>query len=1064
LFFFHIHRGEGSEDIVSKSRGRFNRRLDRLKMACAAAAVSLIWCGGGLGATYTFQGASFINPPGILLPNWAYPPNWQNSAVPPTTDDTSDIIFNLVGGAVPIATQDLADPLYIHSITFNQPYTSNGGGLAWDAGGFIHMNSNTNLLNQLYLTGTVIYDGAGSGHLGGPVTGSGTLKKDGVGTLTLDNASCNFHSLELWGGNVNVNGGLLALSSIVQPLLMVGNRNMTVSGGAVLETRPGEARFTGDSSFGPTIRITGPGTIWRAGKIMDGYYGNYASSVIVEDNASISEATLLSIGTADTPVSTMLVQSGGKVTVTDAVIGGVNPNSHGSATVTGFLSQWTINNNLDLGGNASNPTGGVGEIVVSDNGTVQSANTKLWNNAATITVNSGSFIAGSLTGSGSIHVNNSAGNTGYLIFGSSVGSPTFSGSITGNGNVAKSGPGTQILAGANTYTGVTSVYAGTLRLNSGASANYIAEPGGTLILGFSNLGTSSVQANIGGTVKYDNGAMSGGFLEGQGTHDIQNVAGFNGTTIGLNVHFNPTAPMQLNNVTNNGLIADSAGNILNWNHGVNGQFARLDVGYATTNVSDVINNGAIRLFNGTLNNSVTPLVTTAGSSITITSDVGGSTLNLGGQTLEVNGGLVINDGTINGTTNVNSGGIVRGKGVFGPVNVLAGGKVSPGNSAGSFTTGSAAWASTGTYQFEINDAAGSAGVNWDLWNINGALTITAGTAASRFVIAVNSLNSGNTAGDAAGFIKEENYSWLIATTTTPSDPLDNRRLVVDSTNFTNSTAGSFSLSRNGNNTYLNYNATIAPPQWNVDGSGSWAAPADNWLPVGVPNGPTALANFLGKITAPRTVTLDGDKTVRTIFFDNANAYTITSGSGGTLTVGDGSVGTINVISGSHTISAPLTFAGNINKIGAGTLTINSPQAQGALTVTAGQVTLSAATATPNFMLAIGSNGLGSNSKVTLGSSPLIQILDSNHAFKSLSVAFGDPGTQTLDLASLNATNAFTSVSVFAADLDATKIALYNAIANANSFASVNFLDGIIDTGLQGHPSSEGRHREDRRSH
>src|SRR5207248_6638542 len=68
------------------------------------------------------------------------------------------------------------------------------------------------------------------------------------------------------------------------------NATMTVGGGATLDTRPGETRLTGDGGFEPTLKISGAGTLWRAGKIMDGFYGGFASHLIVEAGGSITEA------------------------------------------------------------------------------------------------------------------------------------------------------------------------------------------------------------------------------------------------------------------------------------------------------------------------------------------------------------------------------------------------------------------------------------------------------------------------------------------------------------------------------------------------------------------------------------------------------------------------------------------------------------------------------------------------------------------------------------------------------------------------------------------------------
>ena len=67
---------------------------------------------------------------------------------------------------------------------------------------------------------------------------------------------------------------------------------------------------------------------------------------------------------------------------------------------------------------------------------------------------------------------------------------------------------------------------------------------------------------------------------------------------------------------------------------------------------------------------------------------------------------------------------------------------------------------------------------------------------------------------------------------------------------------------------LHLEGGAVPPQWNIDADGVWNNP-NNWDPLFVPDGPTASANFFGKITAPRTITLDGSRTVAQLNFSNA---------------------------------------------------------------------------------------------------------------------------------------------------------------------------------------------------
>jgi hypothetical protein len=94
-------------------------------------------------------------------------------------------------------------------------------------------------------------------------------------------------------------------------------------------------------------------------------------------------------------------------------------------------------------------------------------------------------------------------------------------------------------------------------------------------------------------------------------------------------------------------------------------------------------------------------------------------------------------------------------------------------------------------------------------------------------------------------------------------------------------------------------------QWNDNANGLWSESA-KWI-GGTPNMAPRPAQFLSKITAPRTITVDGDYTIGNLTFDNANRYTI--GGAGRLTLQNfDSPTVIGVYSGSHTINAPMTLA------------------------------------------------------------------------------------------------------------------------------------------------------------
>jgi autotransporter-associated beta strand protein len=68
---------------------------------------------------------------------------------------------------------------------------------------------------------------------------------------------------------------------------------------------------------------------------------------------------------------------------------------------------------------------------------------------------------------------------------------TFVGSITGNGQVKQEGPGTTVLAGINTYTGPTTVDAGTLAVTGSITSAVFVNSGGTLA-GSGTVGSTTI--------------------------------------------------------------------------------------------------------------------------------------------------------------------------------------------------------------------------------------------------------------------------------------------------------------------------------------------------------------------------------------------------------------------------------------------------------------------------------------------------------------------------------------------------------------------------------------------
>jgi hypothetical protein len=122
---------------------------------------------------------------------------------------------------------------------------------------------------------------------------------------------------------------------------------------------------------------------------------------------------------------------------------------------------------------------------------------------------------------------------------------------------------------------------------------------------------------------------------------------------------------------------------------------------------------------------------------------------------------------------------------------------------------------------------------------------------------------------------------------------------------------------------------FGPGEWDADSNEAWGGSL-SWS-TSTPNGVGSFANFLEKITSPRTVTLDTPVTVGYMTLSNANAYTITGSSTLTLQVAS-SDGFISLSSGNHSILAPMRMVSPTKILGPGALTAGNITNNALLTI------------------------------------------------------------------------------------------------------------------------------------
>jgi fibronectin-binding autotransporter adhesin len=169
--------------------------------------------------------------------------------------------------------------------------------------------------------------------------------------------------------------------------------------------------------------------------------------------------------------------------------------SAGGIWMTGSVGQnVTISggsNTLTLSGNTINGTPSLGVLIDNTNAYKLTINCSLKLGSAQTWTNSSSNL---FTVGGTVNTNGNA----LTINGS--GSTTISGVISGTGSISKGGTGSVTLSGANTYSGTTTVTAGSLFVNGSTSSSSAVTVNNGGILGGNGTIGGSVTVNNGGTL------------------------------------------------------------------------------------------------------------------------------------------------------------------------------------------------------------------------------------------------------------------------------------------------------------------------------------------------------------------------------------------------------------------------------------------------------------------------------------------------------------------------------------------------------------------------------------
>ena len=482
------------------------------------------------------------------------------------------------------------------TLTLNGPNTYTGG---TTVGAGTLIGNTTSIRGDVANSGNLVFNQTADGTYGNVISGSGSLGKTGAGTLTLSGPNT-------FTGGTTISGGAIALGNVGA----LGSGDIVLDNGALLSSVSGTVLNTVRSVSGTNNTIAAaPNQNLTLGGPFDGGTGTVTTFGTNGNTGTVTFAP--STVTADP--TNQLVVGGGTLVAGNGQLGQITASAQSTTigaagtldlggfdtTIRNLQGTGALNTGsasaLTLGGGSFGGTisGGAGLTLLGNgtgsNSTVLSGTNTysgdtVINSGSSLTVQGGSAIpaTSAVTNNGSFLVANSqsvgslagTGNTSVatgavLNAGGNNRDTTYAGAISGDGGLTKSGMGTMVLSGNNTYTGATTVGAGTLQVD-GALASGVAVQNGATLTGAGQIGGAVTIADGGvlapagsslGTLTVGSLALSSGSILNYGLGQAGAVGG--GANDLVQVNGNLTLGGTLN-IANTGGFGEGVYRLMNY--------------------------------------------------------------------------------------------------------------------------------------------------------------------------------------------------------------------------------------------------------------------------------------------------------------------------------------------------------------------------------------------------------------------------------------------------------------------------------------------------------------------
>ncbi|WP_247871514.1 autotransporter-associated beta strand repeat-containing protein, partial [Azospirillum sp. TSH7] len=429
---------------------------------------------------------------------------------------------------------------------------------------------------------------------------------------------------------------------------------------------------TGDGS---TVDVTDGVGLREAVAIANGQAGTqtivFGSGLA---SGSISLGSDLAIGetiTFDADAASGLTISGGTITVSSGKTLTLTNGSSDTLTIaskitgSGAVTKTGAGTLTLTGGNDYSGATTVSDGTLTTNGGIGDSSAVTVASGATLEL-SGAETIGSLAGSGSVTL---GGNT--LSVGGDNTSTSFDGIVSGTGGLSKSGTGTLTLTGTNSYTGATTVSAGTLELNS-SGGTALADSSAVTVASGATLKLSSATETIGdlqdsaGTLALGANALTinqtsnktfSGAITGTSASSLTLSTNAGSTSLTLSGTSNSSGFAGGITVTNGWLVVSSDSNLGTGTLTLNGGTLRLSATTATIDNAVAIGNNGGTVSVAPSGGNLTLSGAVSGSG-TLTKAAGGN-LTLSADNSGFSGAFTINAGTVT-VSNANALGSTTG--------------------------------------------------------------------------------------------------------------------------------------------------------------------------------------------------------------------------------------------------------------------------------------------------------------------------------------------------------------------------------------------------------------------